>query len=131
MELSFCFEGWTLFYVDKDLFVKKYAVRNLDQLGGSDAERIAKCDPAIVLLGEKSYKKHTYKIYFDGAFGGCNRHILTIDDVWAQVEMNFSSLMAFSDYVAERHEEDIQKLKSGEKLEISWFNEECLNCNNY
>ncbi|MCQ2248950.1 MAG: hypothetical protein MJZ50_08045 [Treponema sp.] len=126
--VPFCFEGWKLFAADKALLAEKYAVRNLDQLGGSDAERIANHDPAIVLVGQRDYKDHSYKIYFDGAFGGMNRHILTIDDVWVQVELNFSSLMAFADYVAERHDEDVQKLKGGETLQVSWLNEACLNC---
>lgn len=126
--VPFCFEGWKLFAADKALLAEKYAVRNLDQLGGSDAERIANHDPAIVLVGQRDYKDHSYKIYFDGAFGGMNRHILTIDGVWVQVELNFSSLMAFADYVAERHDEDVQKLKGGETLQVSWLNEACLNC---
>lgn len=130
MDSSFFFENWKLFFVDKAALIEKYAVKNLDQVEGSDVERIANHDPAIVLVGQRDYKNHFYKIYFDGAFGAMNRHILTIDDVWVQVELNFSSLMAFADYVAERHEEDIQKLKSGEKLEISWFNEACLKCGN-
>ncbi|MBQ0052146.1 MAG: hypothetical protein KBT11_08820 [Treponema sp.] len=128
---AFCFEDWQLFSVDRAVLVKEYAVSNLDQLGGSDVERIAKCDPAIVLVGQRDYKNHSYKIYFDGAFGGINRHILTIDGEWVQVECNFSSLMAFADFVAERHDEDIQKLKGGETLQISWLNEACLNCKNY
>lgn len=127
---AFCFEDWKLFFVDKVSLAERYAVKNLQWLGGSDVERIANHDPAIVLVGQRDYKNHSYKIYFDGAFGGMNRHILTIDDVWVQVELNFSSLMAFADYVAERHEEDIKKLKSGEKLEISWLNEACLKCGN-
>lgn len=124
---SFGFENWRLFSVDKASLIEKYAVRNLDQLGGSDAERIADHDPSIVLVGQRDYKNHSYKIYFDASFGGMNRHILTIDDVWVQVELNFSSLMAFADYVAERHDEDVQKLKDGETLQISWFDESCLN----
>lgn len=128
LRMPFCFEEWKLFSVDKVLLAEKYAVRNLDRLGGSDAERIANHDPAIVLVGQRDYKDHSYKIYFDGAFGGMNRHILTIDDVWVQVELNFSSLMAFADYVAERHDEDVQKLKGGETLQVSWLNEACLNC---
>lgn len=127
---AFCFEDWKLFFVDKALLIEKYAVKKIDQLGGSDVERIANHDPAIVLVGQRDYKNHSYKIYFDGAFGGMNRHILTIDDVWVQVELNFSSLMAFADYVAERHEEDIKKLKSGEMLQISCLNEACLKCGN-
>lgn len=121
--MPFCFEEWKLFAADKVSLIKKYAVRKLDQLGGSDVERIANHDPAIVLVGQRDYKNHSYKIYFDGAFGGMNRHILTIDDVWAQVELNFSSLMAFADYVAERYDEDVQKLKNGETLQISWFDD--------
>ena len=125
--MPFCFEEWKLFAADKVSLIEKYAVKNLDQLDGADIERIANHDPAIVLVGQRDYKNHSYKIYFDGAFGGMNRHILTIDDVWVQVELNFSSLMAFADYVAERHEEDIKKLKDGESLQISWFDESCLN----
>lgn len=128
--MPFCFEDWKLFSADRASLIEKYAVRKLDQVGGSDVERIANHDPAIVLVGQKDYKNHSYKIYFDGAFGGMNRHILTIDDVLVQVELNFSSLMAFADYVAERHDEDAQKLKNGEKLKISWFNEACLKCGN-
>lgn len=127
---AFYFEDWKLFFVDKALLIEKYAVKKIDQLSGSDVERIANHDPAIVLVGQRDYKNHSYKIYFDGAFGGMNRHILTIDDVWVQVELNFSSLMAFADYVAERHEEDIKKLKSGEMLQISCLNEACLKCGN-
>lgn len=127
---AFYFEDWKLFFVDKALLIEKYAVKKIDQLSGSDVERIANHDPAIVLVGQRDYKNHSYKIYFDGAFGAMNRHILTIDDVWVQVELNFSSLMAFADYVAERHEEDIKKLKSGEMLQISCLNEACLKCGN-
>ena len=123
---AFCFEDWKLFFVDKVSLAERYAVKNLQWIGGSDDERIANHDPAIVLVGQRDYKNHLYKIYFDGAFGGMNRHILTIDDVWVQVELNFSSLMAFADYVAERHEEDIQKLKNGEMLQISWFDDSCV-----
>lgn len=124
---SFCFENWRLFSVDKASLIEKYVVKNIDQVSGSDVERIAEHDPSIVLVGQRDYKNHSYKIYFDASFGGMNRHILTIDDVWVQVELNFSSLMAFADYVAERHEEDIKKLKDGETLQISWFDESCLN----
>ena len=120
---TFCFEDWKLFSVDKTSLVKKYAVRNLDKLGGSDVERIANHDPAIVIVAQRDYKNHSYKIYFDGAFGRMNRHILTIDDVWIQVELNFSSLMAFADYAAERYDEDVQKLKNGKTLLISWFDD--------
>lgn len=123
LRMPFCFEEWKLFAADKVSLIKKYAVRKLDQLGGSDVERIANHDPAIVLVGQRDYKNHSYKIYFDGAFGGMNRHILTIDDVWVQVELSFSSLMAFADYVAERYDEDVQKLKNGETLQISWFDD--------
>lgn len=123
LRMPFCFEEWKLFSVDKTSLIEKYAIRNLDQLGGSDAERLANHDPAIVLVGQREYKNHSYKIYFDGAFGGMNRHILTIDDVWVQVELNFSSLMAFADYVAERYDEDVQKLKNGGTLQISWFDD--------
>ncbi len=125
-----CFEDWMLFPFDRASLVEKYAVKTLDQVAGSDVERIANHDPAIVLAGQKEYKNHSYKIYFDGAFGGINRHILTIDDQWAQVESNFSSLMAFADYVAERHDKDVQKLQGEDVLQISWFNESCLNCRN-
>lgn len=124
---SFCFEEWILYPVDKVSLIEKYVVKNIDQVSGSDVERIADHDPSVVLVGQRDYKNHSYKIYFDASFGGMNRHILTIDGDWAQVEMNFSSLMAFADYVAERHDEDVQKLKDGETLQISWFDESCLN----
>lgn len=127
---SFCFEEWKLFPIDRLSLVKKFTVKNLDQLSGSDVVRIANHDPAIVLAGQRDYKGHSYKIYFDAAFGGMNRHILTIDEEWAQVELNFSSLMAFADYVAERHDEDIQKLKGEDLLQISWANDACLTCPN-
>lgn len=104
---SFCFENWRLFSVDKASLIEKYAVKNIDQVSGSDVERIAEHDPSIVLVGQRDYKNHSYKIYFDAFFGGMNRHILTVDDFWAQVEMNFSSLMAFADYAAENDDEDV------------------------
>ncbi len=126
---QFCFEDWILFSIDRAALVGKYAVKKLDQISGSDVKRIAAHDQAIVLAGQRDYKNHSYKIYFDAAFGGINRHILTIDDEWAQVECNFSSLMAFADYVAERHDADVEKLKGEDLLQVSWFKDACLKCN--
>ena len=76
---SFCFENWRLFSVDKASLIEKYAVKNIDQVSGSDVERIAEHDPSIVLVGQRDYKNHSYKIYFDAFFGGMNRHILPVD----------------------------------------------------
>lgn len=123
---SFYFEGWTLYPIEMKEKISKYSV-NINELKGSDDERISNQDPSIVLVAQRNNNNHTFKVYFDSAFGYLNRHVLTIDDKWAQAMENFSSLMAFADYVA-ANEEAIAPLLKGEKLQIAWLDDSCLHC---
>lgn len=103
-------------------------------LPSGDKERLKKSDKLLRLIAEKKAQnpkvgvEHHFKIYFDWAYAGVNRMLLTCDGESLDCQMELGLLMAEADYlIHSEHLGSFERMKN-DPLVLMFITDKCLNC---
>ena len=127
-------DDWTFYSNDTppDEYVEKKDITEV--LPSGDKERLKKGDKLLRLIAEKKAQnpkvgvEHHFKIYFDWAYAGVNRMLLTCDGESLDCQMELGLLMAEADYlIHSEHLGSFERMKN-DPLVLMFITDKCLNC---
>lgn len=140
---SLTLDGWTFYANDTPPAEYEAFLKNIERIkaeGGdttqaflpADEERIKTDDALYKLIAETKVRnqqsEHHFTIYFDWAYAGANRMVLTCDGEWICVDQSLGSLMAVADrLLATENSGSFDRIKK-ESLALMWLTDKCLFC---